>query len=268
MLDKSPLKKFVVLLLVAVAAPALHAQSETTTAESAKPATDLPAHKMEEMRGDIAMAKKYYGDAIVSYQKALQVEPRNPVLLNKVGIAYHQQLQWGNAKKYYERAIKADKTYAFAVNNLGMVHYHKKKWKNAAKEFNRALAIKPDLPAVESNLGHAYFAMKKYDEAFAAFGRALALDPTVFEPKANNAGSILQDRSVEDRAMYYFFVAKTFAARGDVERCASYLLKARDEGYKNILAIEKDAAFAAVVNDPRIQEFLVQTRTLAQAPRE
>jgi tetratricopeptide (TPR) repeat protein len=173
-------------------------------------------------------------------------------------------MQWNNAKKYYERAIRADKTHAFAVNNLGMVHYHKKKWKNAAKEFHRALELRADLPAVESNLGHAYFMMKKYDQAFSAFGRALALDPQVFERRSGNAGSLLQDRSVEDRAQYYFFLARTFASINDVERCAQYLLKARDENYRGLLAIEKDPMFATVVKDERIQQFLLQTRTLAQ----
>ncbi len=232
------------------------------------PSRDLPPQKLEELRGDIAMAKKLYTDAIASYQRALLVEPRNATLLNKVGIAYHQQLQWNQAKKYYERAIKADKTYAYAINNLGMVQYHKKKWKNAAKEFSRALEMNPELAAVHSNLGHAYFAMKRYDEAFVSFGRALALDPQVFERRNTNTGSILQDRSVEDRGLYYYFMAKTFASIGDVQRCAQYLLKARDEGYKSVLAIDKDPAFAVVIKDPLIEEFLVQSRTLAAAPKQ
>ncbi len=253
--------------LLAPLAPVL-AQSEQAPPSETTASRDLPPHKMDELRGDIAMAKKFYADAIASYQKALQVEPRNATLLNKIGIAYHQQMQWNSAKKYYERAIKADKTYAYAINNLGMVHYHKKKWKNAAKEFSRALEVNPDLAAVHSNLGHALFAMKKYDEAFGSFGRALALDPQVLERKNSSTGSILQDRSVEDRGLYYFFVAKTFASIGDVQRCALYLLKARDEGHKGVLAIDKDPAFAGVIKDPVIQEFLVQSRTLAAAPRQ
>jgi len=237
-------------------------------AEQAAASRDLPPQKVEELRGDIAMAKKFYADAVAAYQKALQVEPRNATLLNKIGIAYHQQLQWNSAKKYYERAIKADPNYAYAINNLGMVQYHKKKWNNAAKEFSRALKVNPDLAAVHSNLGHALFAMKKYEEAFGSFGKALALDSLVFDRHSSNSGSILQDRSVEDRGLYYFFVAKTFASVGDVQRCAQYLLKARDEGNKAVLTVDKDPAFAAVVKDPLIQEFLVQSRTLAAAPRQ
>lgn len=258
---------FVLICLVALSGIPAFAQTEQHPPTEV-PSRDLPPQKLEELRGDIAMAKKFYADAVTSYQKALSIEPRNATLLNKIGIAYHQQMQWNMAKKYYDRAIKADRNYAFAINNLGMIHYHKKKWKNAAKEFSRALQISPELAAVHSNLGHAYFAMKRYEDAFGSFGRALALDPQVFERRNTNAGSILQDRSVEDRGLYYFFVAKTFASIGDVQRCAQYLLKARDEGNKSVLVIDKDPAFAGVIKDPLIQEFLVQSRTLAAAPKQ
>jgi len=268
MIDVKRFARFLGLAAAALVAPAVCAQADPPSpSQTVAPSTELAAPRKDELRGDIAMAKKFYGDAITNYQSALQVEPRNATLLNKIGIAYHQLMQWSQAKKYYERAIKADKTYAFAINNLGMVHYHKKKWKNAVKEFSRALEINAELPAVQSNLGHAYFAMKQYDQAFASFGRALALDPQVFE-RHGNSGAILQDRSVEDRGLYFLFVAKTFASIGDVERCAQYLLKARDEGQKAVLTIDKDPAFAGVIKDPLIQEFLVQSRTLAAAPRE
>lgn len=232
------------------------------------PSTELTPRQLEETRGDIAMAKKMYTDAIVSYQKALQLEPRSAIVLNKVGIAYHQLMQLKQAKKYYERSIRADKTYANAVNNLGMVHYNKKKWKNAAQEFERALKLKSDVAAFESNLGHAYWGMKRPDDAFAAFTRALTLDPQVFERRLAAVGSILENRAVEDRGLYFFFLAKTFAARGDAERCAQYLRKARDEGHKGVGAIEKDPAFSRVIQDPLVQEVIIQTQTLAQTPRQ
>lgn len=248
-------------------APSLFAQTEIVKPAGEQSATELSPHKKDVLRGDIAMAKKDFADAVVAYQKALQVEPRNATLLNKIGIAYHQQMLLGQAKKYYERAIKADATYAYAYNNLGMIHYNRKKWKNAAKDFQRALNLKQEMPATVSNLGHAYLAMKRYDEAFAAFGRALAMDPDVFERRSTSTGAIIQDRSVEDRALYYFFIAKTFALAGNPERCAQYLLKARDEGHKGLLTIDQDPAFASVIKDERIQEFLAQSRILAQAPR-
>ena len=54
-----------------------------------------------EMRGDIFMARKMYREAIDAYRKG---DPNSAVLNNKIGIAFHQMLQWDQAKKSYERA--------------------------------------------------------------------------------------------------------------------------------------------------------------------
>jgi tetratricopeptide (TPR) repeat protein len=231
------------------------------------PPPALTPREKEEVRGDIFMAKKMYTDAIAIYQGILRTEPRNATLLNKVGIAYHQLMNLGQAKRYYDRAIKADKNHAFAINNLGMVHYNRKKYKQAAQQFDKSLRLKPELPAVASNLGHAYFQMKKYDEALIAFHRALELDPLVFERRSGAAGSLLQDRSVEDRGFYFFFLAKSFAMQGDAERCAGYLRKARDESFKGLTGVAKDPAFAKVINDPLVQEIVQQIEAAAAAAR-
>jgi len=209
----------------------------------------------EETHGDLLMAHKQYSEAATAYQEALRKDPRNAVLLNKIGIAYHQMLRLREAKKYYERALRADKNYAYALNNLGAIEYNRKKYRKAVRYYQRALNIQPDVPSVLSNLGYAYFAEKKYEDALSSFQRALELDPQVFEHKSLY-GSVVQDRSVADRALFYFFLAKSFAARSDAERCAHYLRKARDEGYKNLAAVASDPAFASVLQDPRVQEVL------------
>lgn len=207
------------------------------------------------MRADILMARKQYSEAGPLYQKLLLQEPRNAVLLNKTGIAYHQQAMLEQAKRYYERAIKADRTYANAYNNVGTIHYQRKNYRKAIQAYKKALEIRPDMPAVHSNLGYAYFMQKHYEEALAAFRRAVELDPEVFE-RSHRSGSLLQDRSVDDHGLFYFFLAKSFATMGNPKRCAHYLKKARDEGYKNLASIQTDPAFAAVIKDPGVQEVL------------
>jgi tetratricopeptide (TPR) repeat protein len=209
----------------------------------------------EEMRADIFMARKQYADAVAIYQKLVQQEPRNPVLLNKLGIAYHQQTMLDQAKRYYERAVKADRNYANAYNNIGTIYYQRRQFGKAVRAYKKALQIRTDMSAVYSNLGYAYFMQKHYEDALAAFHRALELDPEVFE-RGQRSGSLLQDRSVENHGLFYYFLAKSFAAMGNAERCAHYLRKARDEGYTDLAAAKTDPAFARVINDPSVQEIL------------
>jgi hypothetical protein len=88
-----------------------------------------------------------------------------------------------------------------------------------------------------------------------SFGKALTLDPTVFDHKASG-GTVVQQRSTPDPGLFYFFVAKSFAQKGDVEHAAHYLKLARDDGYANLLSAETDPAFAKVIKDPVVQEVL------------
>src|ERR1700684_4437065 len=82
--------------------------------------------KKEEVRGDVQMAEKMYREAIGSYEQALAQEPKSAALLNKLGIAYQQEMDIRLATKYYKLSIKSDKKFVSAINNLGTGEYSKK----------------------------------------------------------------------------------------------------------------------------------------------
>jgi tetratricopeptide (TPR) repeat protein len=178
------------------------------------------------------------------------------VYLNKLGIALHQQEALGLALKYYERAVKVDPRYADAENNVGTIWYQRKKFRKAIKAYEKAIGMRNDMAVLYSNLGYAYFADRKYEEAISAFRQGLALDPLLFDHNNSRSGSILQDRSVEDRGRFDYMLAKSFAQAGDIEHCIHYLRKAKDEGYTDFAAMKKDPAFAAALKSPEIQELL------------
>jgi len=210
----------------------------------------------EEQLADLYMARKDYREAANSYKRLADQNPRNPVYLNKLGIALHQQAALGAALKYYQRASKVDPTYADAQNNIGTIWYQRKKFGRAIKAYQQAINIRSDMAVLHSNLGYAYFGDKKYQEAISSFRQALALDPQLFEHSSSRSGSILQDRSVNDRGRFYFLLAKSFAEAGNLERCVIYLRKAKDEGYKDLSAVKSDPSFAAVLKDPTVQEVI------------
>jgi tetratricopeptide (TPR) repeat protein len=211
----------------------------------------------DEQMGDLYMVRKQFREAAGLFKRLSDQDPRNPVYLNKLGIALHQQAALGLALKYYERAVKVDPRYADAENNVGTIWYQRKKFEKAIKAYRKAIAIRSDMAVLYSNLGYAYFGDKKYEEAIFAFRQALTLDPQLFEHNGSRSGSILQDRSVEDRGRFYYMLAKSYAQAGDLDRCIHYLRKAKDEGYKNFADIKKDPAFGAALKDPAVQELLV-----------
>lgn len=215
----------------------------------------------DEQMGDLYMVRKQYREAAEMFKKLSDRDPHNAVYLNKLGIALHQQAALGQALKYYEKAVKADPHYADAQNNVGTIWYQRKKYDKAIKAYQKAILMRDDMSVLYSNLGYAFFGEKKYQEAIAAFRQALALDPQLFEHNGSRNGSVLQDRSVEDRGKFYYLLAKSFAQAGDLQRCLHYLRKAKDEGYKQIADVKKDPAFAAALKDPAMQEILTPKPT-------
>jgi tetratricopeptide (TPR) repeat protein len=237
--------------VVLATAMAFAADAQTAALSPRSIAENNPA-LTDEVRGDIMMARKMYRDAIDFYKPGAA---KSAILANKVGIAYHQMGDLDSAKKYYERAIKLDKTYPEAYNNLGTIQYAKKSYGNAIKNYERALTLTPKAASVWSNLGTAYFARKKYDEALRAYQYALQLDPEIFE-RRGSSGVMLQERSVEEKAMFYYTLAKSYAQAGDVERTLRYIRFALENGFKEKKRFQEEEVFAPFKENQQFQELL------------
>ncbi|MEX2260842.1 MAG: tetratricopeptide repeat protein [Bryobacteraceae bacterium] len=205
-----------------------------------------------ERRADIFMARKMYREALEMY---LQAPRDSAVIWNKMGIAYHQMMDLNQAKKHYEKALKINPKYPEAINNLGTVHYAKKSYRRAINQYKKALKVAPLSASVHSNLGTAYFARKKYKDALKAYGQALAIDPEVFEHRSSH-GVMLQERSVEERAKFHYYLARTYAAAGLFDRAILYLRKALEEGFRERDRIMKEPEFAALHEIAEFQQLM------------
>jgi len=252
---------FAVPLLFTLANEPSRAASDTTTPPQVASDQDSNAapktpQELAEMRAEIMMARKDFSEAAVAYQRVLEHEPNNADVLNKIGIAYQQLGQDDLAERFYKKALHADKNSTHALNNLGTVEYSRHRLGRAIKYYKRAIATGgDDLAPVYSNLGYAYCGTKQYPQAMAAFSKALALNPNVFEANGTG-GTIVQHRTAVDQGALNFMLAKSFAKTGDAERAARYLKLARDDGYKDFMAAEKDPDFARVIKDPQVQDVL------------
>lgn len=222
----------------------------------------VPANKPEEkpqispeLRGDIFMAKKQYREAIEAFREG---SPKDPVLWNKTGIAYHQMMQIDSALKSYQQAVRLKKDYLEAINNIGTIYYARKSYGRAITYYKRAIKIAPQegrTASIYSNLGTAYFARRQYKDAAAAFQTALSLDPDVFEHRGN-FGVLLEERNVEERAKYHYYVAKLYAKNGRDELALQYLRKALEEGFKDKKQLEKDPEFATLRDTKEFKDLL------------
>lgn len=220
----------------------------------------LPAQQAEpvrseeltpERRADIYMARKMYREAIDQYKKA----PETAVVLNKLGIAYHQLNDPAQAERYYKRAIKSNPKYPEAVNNLGTVYYWKKSYRKAVNQYKKALKLSPESASVYSNLGTAHFARKHYEKAAEAYHTALKLDPDVFEHKSS-FGVLLRETKVEERAKFQYYLAKTYAQTGALERALQSIRKALESGFKDKKKFLEEPEFEKLRELPEFKELM------------
>jgi tetratricopeptide (TPR) repeat protein len=223
--------------------PALAALS--ALAQSTEPVTP-------ERRGDILMARKMYREAIDVYKEA---PLDSAVIWNKLGIAYHQLTLIDEAKKHYQMAIKLNPQYSEAINNLGTVYYAKKSYRRAIAQYHKALKLAPKSASLYSNLGTAEFSRKKYKEATEAYQMALSLDPEVFEHR-NSYGTLLQERSVTEKARFHYYLAKTYASAGNNERAIQYIRMALEEGFKERQKLMEEPEFAKLRETDAFKELM------------
>jgi tetratricopeptide (TPR) repeat protein len=208
-----------------------------------------------ELRGDIFMAKKQYREAIDAFH---QGSLKDPIVWNKMGIAYHQMMQLDSALKSYQQAVHLKKDYLEAINNIGTVYYARKNFRRSISYYQRAIKIAPQegkSASIYSNLGTSYFARKQYKEAADAFQTAMTLDPEVFEHRSS-VGVMLEERNVEERAKYHYYVAKLYAKNGRDELALQYLRKALEEGFKERKQLEKDPEFATLRETQEFKDLL------------
>jgi tetratricopeptide (TPR) repeat protein len=143
------------------------------------------------------------------------------------------------------------------VNNLGTVFYSTKSYRRAISQYRRALVLSPDSASIYSNLGTAFFARKKYKEASEAYQKAVELDPEVFE-RRSSYGSLLQERNVEERAKFHYYLAKTYAKAGKTDFALQCIRKALEEGFKERNKLIQDPEFVKLQELPEFKEIMAQ----------
>ncbi len=201
-----------------------------------------------EERADIFMARKGYADAVDYYSRALgQSKQSDPVLWNKLGIAYQQQMNFNAARKAYKEAIRVRTDYPEAWNNLGTTYYLANKFAKSVKYYRKAVALSPGSASFHMNLGTSFYRMKKPKEAVDEYRQALTLDPNILNERST-MGTVVEARGSD--VDYYFYMAKVFASLGRIGEAIRYLRRAFEDGFKDFKKLDEDPDFLKISQDP------------------
>ena len=194
------------------------------------------------------MARKAYADAVDYYSRALrQSHQSDPVLWNKLGIAYQQQMNFTAARKAYKEAIRHRQDYPEPWNNLGTTYYLINKFAKSIKYYRKAISLNPSSASFHLNLGSSFYRNKKPKEAVDEYRQALTLDPSILNERSNT-GTVVQAHGGD--VEYYFYMAKVFASLGRVEEAVRYLRRAFEDGFKDFKKLDEDPDFLKISQDP------------------
>ncbi|MEI7735066.1 MAG: tetratricopeptide repeat protein [Ferruginibacter sp.] len=173
-------------------------------------------------RADSFEIKNHLSQAVMSYQKCIMMQPKNPVLYNKAGVIFNRLRMNNIAKQYLRYAAYADGKNPVYFVDLGNAYYDEKDFKAASGCYDTAalLGSKDDF-YYNLNGTIKHFELKNYEGAIKDFTKAYEL-----QPKYN-------DIYLRNRGTLYYGLKNYKAALADFE--ALHKLDPNDNSYKEII---------------------------------
>ena len=126
---------------------------------------------------DTLMKQGKFDEAIIHFQKALQIYPDSAEIQNNLGNAFLRKKDWTEAIAAYETALRLQPNLTSALNNLGICLAETGKQDEALAEFNEALRIDPGFLDTHRNLAILLLRIGRREEAIGHLREALRLKP-------------------------------------------------------------------------------------------
>lgn len=126
--------------------------------------------------------------AFVSFQKAIQLDPKNKDAHYGLGHIYAQQGRFAEAEEEFRQVLLIDPEHSETLTYLGQIQASQGRWDEAIKSYKQALAnplyVTPDL--ARFHLGRALVHQGDMRAAAAAFEDALQVNPPSISPARVN----------------------------------------------------------------------------------
>jgi tetratricopeptide (TPR) repeat protein len=200
---------------------------------------------------DVLRARRFPEDALDYYLYALRRGGNSVMLMNKIGVTQLELRHTAAARVYFQRAIQLQKKDPVAWNNLGAVEYMDGRFATAISNYSRAIKLNKTSAIYHSNLATALFEEKRYKDARTQYKIALQLDPDMAHHDGSG-GLTAHMLSPEDHARYCFEMARLYAELGDETNMLRYLTMASEGGFDVLGEMRSDAKLDRYRKDTRV----------------
>jgi|SRR3989338_891512 len=117
-----------------------------------------------------------FDDAIKSFKKSTQINPRQNMALYELGVIYEQKKDYDEAIKNYTGSLKI-KENAEAYQNLGVCYLKKGMLKESYRNLTKAMLLNPNKYTIYNNLGAVLEKNGNYDTAMQMLEIGIKLNP-------------------------------------------------------------------------------------------
>ena len=156
--------------------------------------------------GNVLQRRGKLDEALVQYEKALQLRPNFAVAHDNMGLTLMAKGNIPKAVKHAAMAVRMKPGNAIIQNNYGQLLLRQGRIEEAAKHFHQAVRIRPRYAKAQNNLGIALAQQKKFKEAKGHLLLAARLDPNNSEI-LNNVGQVFMLQGNSTEAVRYFEAA-------------------------------------------------------------
>ncbi len=120
----------------------------------------------------------HWPEAEAAFEKALQLQPDQPFVLNYLGYSWVDRGEHlDKAKTMLNRAVELRPEDGFVVDSLGWAYYRLGDYQKAVTFLERAIELEPADPVINDHLGDAYWRAGRQREARFQWQRALTFHP-------------------------------------------------------------------------------------------
>jgi tetratricopeptide (TPR) repeat protein len=222
-------------------------------------------------------AKRVFALAVLDFDEALKLSPRDPALYGGRGWALFELGQYDRAIADHSEQLRLNPRSDAARNNRGLAHLRKGEPAAALADFEEAIKINPRNLHARTNRGFVLAKQRKLDEAIADYSEVLRIDPEYLLAYSNRAHAY-EEKGAIDLALadYKQVIGREGRTKNrDAERIISgakqqlaRLTKALGEGAK---AAERRVALVIGNSDyehaPALRNPANDARTIAAALR-
>ena len=223
-----------------------------------------------------------YDEAVVEYNKTLELLPDSPNALNNLGVINMREGDYPQAALRFQQVLDIQPS-AMEAMNLGTAYFYMDQMQRAAEAYLQAHEWSPNDPLIQANLGECYeklgvseMSQLWYQRAIDTYDAEFQIHPPSAEKLADRAFyaakagrfdeairgvveaiTVGESDQIQPDSLVLFQAAKIYALAGERSETLVYTEQALAAGH-SVTQFEAESSFAGFRNDPEFRALLEQ----------